>query len=1037
MAQLSPSTTTKPEPVSHTTYHPKQPTAIPSHSNTPQPNPNPTSLARAAGHGHPYSQASQKHQDFLRFTSPPWTNYMDINPLQPITIPTAHILSSRDTTPQPLPLPPSPAHPKWRGRCYNCLQIGHDQNGCPSKERVCAKCWERGHEAKNCKRTPQIPSSESNPLVPRGHLGEDKLPANRPAVAVVFIPETQQMKHDTHELSRAIVIDARLRPNHSMHVVQSVLMSVCNSDLPFPLTHIGGPQYLLILQHDSKRDHFLSTFSKPLECLGYVAFPWSPRVNGYPMALRFRVWLELQNMSPQAWSLDHLVAAVSSFGIVLEHSSMYKPKSIENMQVVAAVPELRLIPQRVQMWIRGISRDVEVRVKSWIEDPLPLTHATDLTPSAEVFDQIKQRNNLSCGGPSGNTDTLGNITIDVLTLFGVWEAMQEGPDRDKVADLLRSSNQIDPTLLGQAEGPQQVGRQLIEGVNEPPPVHADSKGKGIVVQLEVSNFQTTGEKLNQLHATVHCTEHATIHRTDATPVRTTEGTGIGRSFQINSNPMAQVPPNELERIRGARFGLNPTPLALPTLILQRPENPTSGQTPPTGPLGQTRGSTYKPSGQLDQTIGPLGQTLFPPSPPNGPSARPLYQPGQSPPQLGHQVNNNMACASSHRVLQSPTGPGLFHQLDRVLPSPTGPGLIQNPIIISSSSNSLLEPAICIPPDGPTTATAPIPQTGINHGSQAGMDLDNILNEPQPEPMEEVPSETRATGENSSPVCNTEVQAMWAAAEASYDNYNGDGQEASLNEQIGSNSGVPNAGVISYISSESSTCEAERLMRMCREELEQQDLIREQKEAYQSALADPLQAHLFNSDELHPHPHTHSNAKNAENSGKQSLPPLTTGQPPNPIANPNPEPEPLPPSPHVPAANRILHHTTANTTPTRTEPISSQPEMAQAGPEQMAIDEQSPVRLTPAALSAQSPTNQQPQLRRSVRILELGDKATKHYTPKKSRAKRTPKAKPSQRSVDPARKAEIIMALQQEHLAHDPLDSSMVQDLNTICGIRTD
>lgn len=195
-------------------------------------------------------------------------------------------------------------------------------------------------------------------------MGESLLPPNRPKVAIVYIPETTQMIMDGQHLHRAIVIDARLKTNHTMEIVQSVLMAICKFDYPFPLTHMSGTQYLLLLPLGSNRHRFLLSYDKPLQELGYVSYPWSSAVNGYPMRLKYKVWIELQKMSPQAWTIDHLIAAASSFGIVLEHVAMHKLNSLEKLKVVVAVPDLSFIPEKLVVWIRGIGRDVNVVVNS-------------------------------------------------------------------------------------------------------------------------------------------------------------------------------------------------------------------------------------------------------------------------------------------------------------------------------------------------------------------------------------------------------------------------------------------------------------------------------------------------------------------------------------------------------------------------------------------------------------------------------------------------------------------------------------------------
>lgn len=98
-----------------------------------------------------------------RYQSPPWQHFLDQNPWQFSHIQNDSMQTDQIQPQEPLPLPPEPGHPKWRGRCYNCLKFGHDQNECRAKERVCANCWNTGHEAKNCEQTPLRASTHCNP----------------------------------------------------------------------------------------------------------------------------------------------------------------------------------------------------------------------------------------------------------------------------------------------------------------------------------------------------------------------------------------------------------------------------------------------------------------------------------------------------------------------------------------------------------------------------------------------------------------------------------------------------------------------------------------------------------------------------------------------------------------------------------------------------------------------------------------------------------------------------------------------------------
>lgn len=141
-------------------------------------------------------------QQPIRFPQPIWKSYIDNNPwtfTTPANTPSNH--ENIPIPPQALPLPPDPKLREWRGRCYNCLDLGHDQNDCPSQERTCAKCWQTGHEARMYNYSPVSKPSTFDPLVPRGNLGDKEMPKNRPNMSMCFVPETNQMQHNSSEMN--------------------------------------------------------------------------------------------------------------------------------------------------------------------------------------------------------------------------------------------------------------------------------------------------------------------------------------------------------------------------------------------------------------------------------------------------------------------------------------------------------------------------------------------------------------------------------------------------------------------------------------------------------------------------------------------------------------------------------------------------------------------------------------------------------------------------------------------------------------------
>lgn len=444
----------------------------------------------------------------------PWQLFTDQNPWSVNGPITAEWGTQGDDTPQPLPTPPDPTHYLWRGRCYNCLAIGHDQRECTKKDRVCANCWCSGHQARACA---QPIKPVFDPLKPRGNLGEHGMPENRPNSALVFIPESTQMQKDRVEMHRAVVVDARLQPKHDLNMVQEVLMAACNTAYPFPLTHMKGAQYLLLLQPGVDRHTFLMSHARQLQAMGYVLYSWNPAVNGYVLELKYKVWISLKNLAPLTWTIEHLLAAASSFGIVLDHQKLTNATSLDKLTMVVAVPDLSLVPRKIVMWVRSIARDIPVQVEGWIEEPLQVTAPMDTTPSHEFFGDVAAQNKKPLGPLLTENESL---TVDFDTLFGVWELLREGPEKNKIDAMLRRCPNYDGKRKEKVQ-PQPMPMP----VAVPLAKHTTDGGKGKGLLLEGSGTDTTGEEVNNGNSINEGTEKVRLEPREnfQTPVQVRSG----------------------------------------------------------------------------------------------------------------------------------------------------------------------------------------------------------------------------------------------------------------------------------------------------------------------------------------------------------------------------------------------------------------------------------------------------------------------------------------------------------------------------------
>lgn len=248
------------------------------------------------------------------------------------------------------------------------------------------------------------------------------------------------MRYNAMELRRAIIVDARLKSVHNPQVIQSVLMAVSKSAFPFQLTHMQGAQYILLLPHGADRQTFLTRFAQPLEDLGFVIYPWSEGINGVQLILKYRVWIELENVTPQAWTLDHLIPALSSFGILIEHAAMRGALSLQKLRAVIAVEELEDIPRSISMWIRGIKRMSSLSVLSWMNDPIPLPPMVDTTPPQSYFEKVQNENAKAISLNNNDLQPDGRgVVVDFDTIFSVWFKMEAGEKKERLGLSLKAS----------------------------------------------------------------------------------------------------------------------------------------------------------------------------------------------------------------------------------------------------------------------------------------------------------------------------------------------------------------------------------------------------------------------------------------------------------------------------------------------------------------------------------------------------------------------------------------------------------------------
>lgn len=457
-------------------------------------------------------------------------------------------------------------------------------------------------------------------------MGEASLPPNRPHCTHVFVPETPPMQRDAFELNRAIIVDARLVQNHTPHLVQAVLMETCKSDFAFQLTHIQGPQYMLLPPHGVDRHQFQLAHGSALQKQGYVIYPWTQAINGKPLKLKYKVWLQLIGMPPQAWTLTHLLHAVGSIGPLLDHTPMASVLSLEKMMAVVAVHDLGNIPQNVCLVVRGISRPIEILVHSWIEEPIPFIPPLDTTPKEEFFEQVRRTNRISATAYEKDEQGRDLVTIEVDTLLDIWHKLEPSERTVKLAAAL----QANPYFANRQR--DIVGSEFSTGGNQPPhqvadtQVHIPQSYNGENVAMDGSSVLSTGQLSKEKKGGMDGSSVLTTgQKSGLDLVKFNEG--LNASFSPEISPINLTFATANSETRNTRQKKNPNPNS-PSFILTSP-NPLNPQT-------ITTTSSINPS----------------PNPPCNLIHSANYTPNSSP--NTHQLNQNPNNTTPHISAQDTT-----------------------------------------------------------------------------------------------------------------------------------------------------------------------------------------------------------------------------------------------------------------------------------------------------------------------------------------------------------------------------------------------
>ncbi|KAF3340579.1 Filamentous hemagglutinin [Carex littledalei] len=490
------------------------------------------------------------------------------------------------------------------------------------------------------------------------------------------------------------------------------------------------------------------------------------------------------------------------------------------LQPINAINGRSHIPLKIELWIRGVSRDIEVSIISWDEEPCALPTLADHTPTAEFFQKTKQEN-IQATTTLARTSGRDVVSVDYDTLLAVFKTLRDGPQKDNIEQSLRAA--------GYTAGPD--GRKTGDAA--------------VRSELEVSGHQQTGElplgDINVASATVH---HPGLNSPYARP-HTQNTAPLFQSPYPRRNGPAATRPN----IRPTLSLLHNSPASAVPPPKTQPNNPLAPN-PNTIP-GQPTQSPYQPSikpnspnrpqespdpRQAQPTPVPSGRLTQPQAQPEGTLSDPIpISPGEPAPNPTKQATPEPGNCD---LIQSPTlgpqGEEASHiQIVNPIQLPSGE---DEPVEVHSDKKDL--EVRSIKEEGQAEDIEPSEHEKIQPSEEPSEEI-----EPWEEP-EEPEEVSPMDDEGADDLMDYELDPEYTMEEEERQFLETEAPPAFPTD------GFPQAYRQVDRPHESPPSRREFSDELCaiREDLETEARLREEEEAYISALADPAQAHLLEQEE---------------------------------------------------------------------------------------------------------------------------------------------------------------------------------------------
>lgn len=205
-------------------------------------------------------------------------------------------------------------------------------------------------------------------------LNPPPMPEGRPKKIRVFVDRDREYYHEENRLKQAVVVHAtELQINFELSVdkvAEWVAQANVIAENEVTIAAITKRRYLIIMPEGVAPETLIEAIPYDIWDLGLTFQKWDPMEDAEKTVPRFRAIVDLVGIPPPLYRENHVINAVSSFGLYLGSIAQRKSEDISTWSVVVATMKLEDIPLEVGMVAGGVEHPVQVRPVNWSEGPI-------------------------------------------------------------------------------------------------------------------------------------------------------------------------------------------------------------------------------------------------------------------------------------------------------------------------------------------------------------------------------------------------------------------------------------------------------------------------------------------------------------------------------------------------------------------------------------------------------------------------------------------------------------------------------------------